>query len=199
MKLTKIEKDIPSGLIDVHNLAFRGFFLTSLGSRFLKLYYSSVLKSDRGLVVCLQDDDDKILGFAVGTTYSKGFHKTILFSNIFSYIWVLLFIIFTRPKAIFRLLNNLNKSSNEQEDDGDYAELLSIGIPPQYKGLGYGKLLLNEFEKNLIWLEVEQIALTTDCYNNDDVIGFYHKMGYGILYEFSSFPDRRMLKLIKTL
>jgi ribosomal protein S18 acetylase RimI-like enzyme len=199
MKITKIDKKIPLGLIDVHNQAFRDFFLTSLGSKFLKLYYSSVLKSPKGLVLCLQDDVGTVLGFAVGTTYSKGFHKNILFHNFFSYVWVLFIVSIGKPKAIFRLLNNLKKGSNKNEDLGDYAELLSIAVPPQYSGLGYGKLLLQAFEDELLNLKVRKSALTTDYFDNEGVIAFYKKMGYEIFYDFTSYPNRRMYKLIKNL
>ncbi|MDM8160295.1 GNAT family N-acetyltransferase [Labilibaculum sp. K2S] len=199
MKVTKINKNIPEGLIDAHNQAFHDFFLTSLGSKFLKLYYSTVLKSSKGLVLCLQNEKGTVLGFAVGTAYSKGFHKNILLHNIFSYVWVLFIVCISRPKAIFRLLTNLNKGANNNEDLGDYAELLSIAVPPQYNGLGYGKLLLQAFEDELLNLKVKKSALTTDYFDNEGVIAFYKKMGYEIFYDFTSYPNRRMYKLIKNL
>ncbi|MCZ4696339.1 GNAT family N-acetyltransferase [Ancylomarina euxinus] len=199
MKITKIEKKIPVGFIDVHNQAFCGFFLTSLGTKFLKLYYSSVLKSPKGLVLCLQDDIGTILGFAAGTTYSKGFLKNILFHNFFSYVWVLFTGCISRPKAIYRLLNNLKKGGDKNVDFGDYAELLSIAVPPQYKGLGYGKLLLQAFEIELLKLETRKSTLTTDYFDNEGVIAFYKNMGYEIFYDFISYPNRRMYKFIKNL
>ena len=36
-------------LVTIHNQAFPGFFLTSLGSAFLSLYYRTVKKSDQAL------------------------------------------------------------------------------------------------------------------------------------------------------
>ena len=36
-------------------------------------------------------------------------------------------------------------------------------------------------------------------YNNGKAIGFYHSMGYETMYEFVTFPNRKMYRLIKTL
>lgn len=199
MKVKRLKDKLPTGFVNIHNEAFQGFFLTSLGPKFLKLYYNSLLKSPNGIIICVFDDNDGLIGFAAGTSHSKGFHKKILMENIFSYTWALLNIILLRPKAIFRLFKNLNKNKNTINDDGKYAELLSIAVPSYIKGLGYGKLLLKEFEIELQSLNVEKIALTTDCLSNDNVLAFYNKMGYEIFYEFVAYPHRRMYKLIKKI
>ncbi len=199
MQIKTITKKLPNGFVDVHNQAFKGFFLTSLGDKFLNLYYNSVMKSDDGLVVCLLDENENTLGFAAGTKHSKGFHKKILKKNLFSYIRILFIVLITRPKAIFRLFKNLNKKVEGAEDDGNYAELLSIAVPPEHNGKGYGKKLLFAFEDELKNSNVRKIALTTDFYDNESVLAFYKKTGYDIFYEFTAFPDRKMYKMIKNM
>lgn len=190
---------LPFGFVEIHNKAFEGFFLTSLGSDFLNLYYNSLIKNPKGLVICLFDNNDILVGFAAGTMRSKGFHKKILMDNFFSFAWVLMNIILFRPKAIFRLFKNLNKNKTTKKDSGEYGELLSIAVPPENKGLGYGKILQEEFELKLRSFGVERIALTTDYSNNDGVLAFYEKMGYNVFYDFITYPNRRMYKLIKNL
>lgn len=199
MKIKILTEELPEGFVDIHNLAFQGFFLTSLGSNFLNLYYNSLLKSNKGIIICLYNEDDNLIGFAAGTNKSKGFHKKILLENIFSFTWVLLNIIVSRPIAILRLFKNLNKNKNIKKDDGRYAELLSIAVPPEYIGKGYGKILLREFEIILKSSGIEKIALTTDYYNNEGVLTFYNNAKYEIFYDFIAFPNRRMYKLIKKL
>ena len=85
------------------------------------------------------------------------------------------------------------------EDDEDYAELYSIGVSKAAQGKGVGKLLLAESERVMKDEGVQRVSLTTDYYNNDQAVGFYHSMGYETLYEFVTYPDRRMYRLIKTL
>lgn len=199
MEIKKLKNKLPKGFIKIHKEAFHGFFLTSLGASFLELYYKSLLKNSNGIIICLFDNNESLMGFAAGTKLSKGFHKKILFENIFSFTLVLFKIIIFSPKSIFRLFKNLKKNKNTNNDNGFYAELLSIAVPPRNKGLGYGKLLLKEFEKELLLLDVDKIVLTTDYLGNDNVVAFYNKSGYKILYDFVAYPNRKMFKLIKNI
>ena len=105
-------------------------------------------------------------------------------------------ILFSNPKAIVRLLKNLGKNTNT-EDRGDYVELLSIVVLPGLNGLGIGKELIKNFEEEAKLRNAKEIALTTDLNNNDKVLEFYYKNGYSVYYDFTTYPNRRMYKLIK--
>lgn len=180
----------------IHIQAFEGFFLTTLGIEFLNTYYLSCLRDKRTVAVCAYDENDEIVGFASGSVWSKGYNKNIILSNLSGFGLATLRIIFTKPLALVRLMNNLSKNSNEN-DKGDYAELLSIGILPSYKGKGIGKQILIEFEKEAVICKIKKISLTTDYYNNEDVVKFYKKSGYEIFYDFITYPNRKMIKMIK--
>lgn len=65
--------------------------------------------------------------------------------------------------------------------------------------MGIGKRLLAESEQAMKEEGVERVSLTTDYYDNEQAVGFYHSMGYKTLYEFVTYPDRKMYRLIKTL
>jgi ribosomal protein S18 acetylase RimI-like enzyme len=182
----------------VHIQAFDDFFLTSLGYSFLQTYYRSSLKSKDCVAVCACSDENEIVGFALGTVLSKGHHKRLLLSNPFSFLLRAIVIYITKPKAIIRLYQNLSKSA-DTNDNGQYAELLSIGVLKFLKGKGIGKGLIERFEQELILRGCKQIVLTTDFFNNDDIINFYKKQGYDIYYEFVSYPNRRMNKMIKNI
>jgi ribosomal protein S18 acetylase RimI-like enzyme len=93
---------------------------------------------------------------------------------------------------------NLNKSPNKN-DKKDYAELLSIAVLPSLKGMGYGKLLLEKFEVRARNIGISSCVLTTDFYDNDGVIKFYKSNNYEIYYDFITYPNRRMYKMIKKL
>ena len=45
----------------------------------------------------------------------------------------------------------------------------------------------------------KRITLTTDYNNNERVVAFYKKSGYRIYYDFITYPNRKMYKLIKDL
>ena len=200
MRIIKAEESHVLDIVKVHEKAFKNFFLTSLGTNFLKLYYSSSLQNKKTILLISVDKKNNILGFAMGTILSKGFHKELIKENFLKFVYQGLIILLNNPNHIIRLFNNLNKNqSNLEQDDQNYGELLSIGVSPEFKGKGVGKELVEEFEKNLKKRKCNTISLTTDYYNNDYTVSFYKKNGYRELYDFIAYPNRKMHKLIKKL
>jgi len=198
MKYKVAQKNEHRYLADIHLDAFIGFFLSSLGKRFLNAYYNAALKSDESIAVCAIDDDLQIQGFGTGCVISKGYHKRLIFKNLFTFLFQGIIILFSNPKALMRLFRNMDKITNKN-DDGNYAELISIGVTHKCKGAGVGKALIKMFEGEAKSRGCKKITLTTDYYNNEEVVNFYLHSGYKIYYEFYTFPKRKMYKLIKDL
>lgn len=198
MEIRKPEKKEVYAISDIHLKAFEGFFLSELGREFLSTYYNTVRENDRGVLLgCFEDN--KLLGFCAATTLSEGFNKHLVKSNFFSFSKIGIFLLFSRPKALFRLLKNFTKSDPSVSDDGEYAELLSIGVSPTAQGKGVGKKLLMALEEYLNEMNVSQLSLTTDFFDNEKTLNFYKGLGYDIMYDFVAYPDRRMYRLIKKI
>ncbi|MEY8590221.1 GNAT family N-acetyltransferase [Butyricimonas hominis] len=182
----------------VHLVAFQDFFLSSLGSFFLQTYYKAVIRHPRA--VCIGSyDQERLVGFCVGSVISKGFHKDLLRKNFINFFGCFCILVLTRPKSVLRLINNLEKKSKllSIPDDGQQAELLSIAVLPSVASKGVGSCLLHSFEDNLLLNQVREVVLTTDVQNNDAVIHFYKKNGFDIYYQFVAYPHREMYKMIK--
>lgn len=197
MEYKVIERNEHHYLADIHLDAFHGFFLSSLGKRFLNAYYNAALRS-KDTVAVYAVNGEQITGFATGCVRSKGYHKRLIYKYFFNFLIQGLILMFTKPKALLRLALNLDKISNKN-DHGEYAELISIGVTHTAKGLGVGKALIKVFEEEVIRRGCKKIALTTDYYNNEEVVAFYKRSGYKVFYEFNAYPKRRMYKLIKEL
>lgn len=185
-------------IVNIHIEAFDGFFLTILGKCFLQTYYKAVINSLNSIAYCVMDENGHLVGFSVGAKCSRGFHRKILKENFGAFLWQGIIILFTKPKAIYRLMRNMEKNSNV-EDDGRYAELLSIGVLPSYAGKGIGSLLIQAFEKEAKMNKIDRVSLTTDYENNESAIAFYKKQGYTIFYDFYTYPKRRMFRLLKQI
>lgn len=198
MKFRTVKIAESKKLADIHIESFKDFFLTSLGAHFLATYYKSCIKSNESITVCAIDENENIIGFSVGCLHSKGFHKRLIIQNFGAFMFQGLLILFSKPKAIIRLVNNLGKNT-EINDLGNYAELLSIGVLPSYNGQGIGKELLKRFEEEALNKGCLEMALTTDVDKNSNVLEFYKRAGYEIYYEFITYPERRMYKLKKKL
>jgi ribosomal protein S18 acetylase RimI-like enzyme len=189
-KITDVDR-----IVSIHKNAFKGFFLTSLGDSFLSVYYSCFIKSNETVILCAEEDG-KLLGFSAATKVCRGFNGRMIKENALKFMMVGLRLLFTNPPALVRLVKNFTKKSDEVEDDENYGELYSIGVNSDTQGKGVGKALLAETET---LMGIEKLSLTTDYYNNESTIAFYQKCGYQVLYEFTAYPNRKMLRMIKEL
>lgn len=190
-------KDI-KGIVDVHCSAFKGFFLTELGSNFLQLYYSSYLK-EPSAVLLVAEKDGEVVGFSSATSLSAGFNTRLVKKEFLRYALRGCMIALTNPKALVNLAKNWSHRDPSVVDNGDYAELMSIAVSPSVQGGGIGKLLIQETEEVMKSFNASRFSLTTDYYNNESTIAFYKRCCYGVMYEFTAYPDRKMLRMIKIL
>ncbi len=181
-------------IVEIHYSRFSNFFLTTLGKKFLKTFYKAFLKEPGILIVLL--DNGCIKGFAAGSRSNQNFFKKLLKNNFFGFIYSGIQIIFTNPKALKRIFSNTKKS---EEIALEYSELLSIATVLNKKG--YGKVLLDSFEKEVALKNEESLSLslTTDYDNNDKAVKFYKDCGYEVLEIFESYQKRKMYRFIKNI
>lgn len=192
--IDKLVKEV----VDVHLSAFPNFFLSTLGTGFLRTYYRCFVEHKNGnLIVATMDD--KVVAFAAATSECRGFNTSLLKKNLFAFGCRFLVLLFTKPMAIVHLANNMTKTSEEVEDNEDYAELYSIGTIAVVQGKGIGTKLMERLEVRLKKQGVEKVSLTTDYVDNDATLSFYKKNGYEVLYEFLTYPNRKMYRLIKKI
>lgn len=190
-------KDIPD-IVAIHIKAFPDFFLTTLGESFLKLFYRSVLKSSDGILLIGKTDGETI-GFCAGTLLSAGFNTRLIKNNLMGYVGQGIKLLFTHPIRIWHLFKNMTKENASVGDKGEYAELLSIGVDPEKQGGGVGKEILVALEEEVSRRGGVKLSLTTDYNDNEKTIGFYHSLGYREWYDFVTYPNRRMYRLVKDI
>lgn len=184
-------------VIKVHNSAFKGFFLTELGYNFLKLYYDSVAKAPDGILIGAYRDDE-LIGFCAACSECSGFNARLIKDNFIKFGIISLKLLLTRPRALIRLTKNLTKRG-PVEDDGHYAELMSIAVDKATQNTGAGKAMMDCLEKALKQRKVTSLSLTTDKFNNENALNFYKKRGFRQMYAFMAYPDRIMYRLIKDI
>ena len=190
------QKDLDA-VIEVHNNAFEGFFLTNLGPRFLRLYYNSVLEAPDGILIGAYQNEN-LIGFCAACCKSAGFNSSLIRKNWFKFGICGIRLLLTCPMAIIRLIRNLRKTGIT-DDDGSYAELMSIAVNQDVQNSGAGKAMLDYLEKVLMQDDIELLSLTTDKLDNEKTLGFYSKRGFSELYTFTAYPNRLMYRLIKEL
>jgi ribosomal protein S18 acetylase RimI-like enzyme len=185
-------------IVEIHLNAFEGFFLTSLGAEFLRFYYSCFVRSNE-TVTMIAEENGVIYGFSASSKFCKGFNSRLIKSNLIAFGLLSFKLLLIKPISLLRLVKNLSKKGENVIDNEDYAELYSIGVCKSVQGKGVGKMLLLKSEQVMKEEGVTRVSLTTDFDNNEQAVGFYHSMGYETLYEFVTYPNRKMYRLIKIL
>ena len=128
--IQKATRNDIEAIVRVHEAAFPDFFLTKLGTTFLKLYYNSVMHHKDGVLLACKMEGI-IIGLCAGTVLSAGFNTKLIKANIFKFGIESMKLLFTKPKALIHLLKNMSKEDSSAGDDGKYAELLSIAVDPK--------------------------------------------------------------------
>lgn len=194
----RIEESDINNVVSIHCASFQNFFLTQLGTDFLNVYYKAFSKSGKGVLLgCF--NGEILVGFCAATFKSNGFNTGLIIDNFYSFVLQAFKLFFTNIKALIRLANNFRKVNQTVKDKGQYAELYSIAVSPLMQNSGIGKLLLNELESQLKQRKCNKLTLTTDYDNNNKTLQFYEKMGYNTMYEFITYPNRKMYRLFKDL
>jgi ribosomal protein S18 acetylase RimI-like enzyme len=195
VRVLKLEET--KNIAALHQLAFDNFFLTSLGSKFLSKFYGSIIKSHDGVAIGAYDDNNELVGFAIGARIKKGFYKTILKKNFISLSIVASTSLIKKPKNINRLIKSFLTTETSNGSFLNYASLLSICVNPEKKGQKIGKHLLLAFESEIIECSAG-ITLTTDKLNNDYVNNFYVSNNYILTDQFNQ-GNREMNFYIKKI
>jgi ribosomal protein S18 acetylase RimI-like enzyme len=177
-------------VVNIHLDSFENFFLSSLGSEFLRLFYTAILEDESGIsIVC--EMEGKVAGFVVGTDRPSGFYKRLISKNIFSFGLAALPTAIKNPGQFPRLVRSLQVPQQYQKPDKQ-ANLMSLAVSPAAQKKGIGRALIEEFANQCSRRRVDIINLTTDAQNNDQVNSFYQKFGFVLSHEFTTVEGRKM-------
>lgn len=184
-------------LASLHFKAFPNFFLTSLGEKFLKVFYESLLDSPKGFGIATFEGNF-LIGFAVGTEQFQGFYRSLILQNGVQLFTSCFKILFFHPLKALIILKNLTDNSGVFEiEEGGW--LLSICTDPNYWGKGVSSIILEEFETEALKRKLKKNWLTTDFVDNERANSFYVKMNYKLLTTFINSNKRQMNLYVKEL
>lgn len=188
-----------NAVVTVHRLAFSGFFLTSLGVRFLRVMYKTFSLDPSGLFF-VSEANGRILGFAVGIMNDEENDRSLALRYLPEFLLAAIPAVCMHPVSVLKRLGSVFFSFGDQPKIPVGAAVLrSIGIIPDMKGSGIANDLLNNFEQQAKKKSAKFVALTTDSFNNGRAINFYKKNGYQIFQEFKNSTGRNMLVMVKAI
>jgi ribosomal protein S18 acetylase RimI-like enzyme len=181
-------------IASLHRAAFPGFFLSSLGKGFLKIYYSSLIGYKDSTVI-IYEDNGIACGFATGSNKASEFFRYLLRHKLLQFMPYAVAAFLRRPWIGLKLLSAL-LYPNRQKRKAGYNYLMSIAVDPQNGQKGAGSALLNDFVGKSRNLGVRGVILETDHAKNDTVKQFYGKNGFTLSRTYKKGRNRVMAEYL---
>ena len=182
----------------VHMISFKNFFLSTLGKRFLSIFYSFVLKDLSGIAIVAESTTHEIVGFVAGTTNPAGFYKRALAKNAIVLGFAAMPAILKRPAIIGRVLSALKKPIEAKKKTWRLRTNVHWCLV-RNQGGGVGSLLESAFCAEAGSRGCKIVQLNTDRIGNDSVNKFYLQRGYCLHDSFVTRQGRQMNCYIKRL
>jgi len=179
-------------IVRVHDLAFANFFISDMGSDFIRIYYELILSYDRSLLL-VNSLDDRVSGFVAGFSDPASFYTHMAARKTRLFIPALKGVL-RRPRLLPRVLFNRRRVADEAAGPqrADHFVLSSIGVDPAAAGRGLGRDLVAAFLSEARARGGRTVGLTTDADDNEAVNAFYAGFGFELHRTFASGPKRRM-------
>jgi ribosomal protein S18 acetylase RimI-like enzyme len=184
-----IEKADIDAVVEVHMIAFKGFFLTLLGASFLRELYKGILIDPSGFGFVAEQNG--VAGFVAGTCQPAGFYTRLIKTRLLRFAVAAIKPLLKNPRIIFRLFRALAMPAENARLEG-YGLLMSLAVMPAYQGQKMGQALVQRFLDEAQNRGLRGVILTTDKLNNDGVNRFYQNLGFRISRSFITPENREM-------
>lgn len=189
-------------LAKAHMACFPGYFLSSLGLPYVRVFYEALARSPMGVAIVAVTDAGRILGFAVGATKSSDFRRHFYRHYFLRSTWALVrgflqdrdvrrYVLTQRYRitgALSLLFQRRAKrpSAAPAMPEGIDAQaatkahsLMSLGILPECRGGGLASEVVKAFEAHVAQRGGSGVKVSTSK-DNARALGFYQKQGYRV-------------------
>lgn len=177
-------------IANLHKRAFPSFFLTQLGTSFLRTLYMGYME-DRNSGIIVAEDDKRLVGFIAYSKDYPSFFKGLIKNHLIKFGFCSLGAAVRHPSFIKRLLGAFQKSESVVKNE-QYVELASICVDPKIESRGIGSALIDYLKTIVDFKTFAYINLETDAKANDGVNKFYVKNGFKLKREFTTSEGRLM-------
>ena len=168
--------DLPR-IVTIHQEAFRQFFLTRLGGRFLREYYDLVLNYPAGIML-VSEGPRGVEGFACGFADPAEFYQ-LMWRNKRSFVLPVFSALLRHPSLTCKVLSGVQRiQTPASEWPARSCELSSIAVAPEISSNGLGKALMKAFLAHAQSMDAQCVYLTTDADGNDAANAFYRNVGF---------------------
>jgi ribosomal protein S18 acetylase RimI-like enzyme len=166
-----------AGIIDIHQKAFGNFFLTRLGSKFLRQYYNLVLEYDLRIML-VSEGQNELQGFVCGFLEPLDFYR-LMWRRRSTFALPVASALLQHPSLLNKVLYSVRRIQKTASDwPPRSCELSSIAVAPETAGNGFGNALIRAFIAEAQSMGACCVYLTTDAHDNDASNAFYRNVGF---------------------
>lgn len=167
----------------LHSDSIRTGFLSTLGLAFLSTLYRAIDKCPHSFISVQKDQKNNILGFISGTISVSKMYKWIILRYGILFVFQLILFVFNLnflkkiKETLFYSFKKKNSDSADETHIQCDAELLSMAVSDESRGLGIGSTLIDDLEQWLKTMNIKEYKVVTfseDPRSN----GFYEKNGF---------------------
>jgi len=168
-------EDAPA-LARLHIHSLPDGFLSSLGERFLRVFYAALAR-DKGAITVVADGGEGVVGFAAGVASVGSFYRRFFARRAIPAAIAAAHLLW-HPRTINRAWETARYARNTE--DYPEAELISIGIADTWRGQGLGRQLLEGVLEGLREKGVKEVRVMVGA-DNESANEFYSRMGFRAL------------------
>jgi ribosomal protein S18 acetylase RimI-like enzyme len=180
--ITEAKIEMLDSLVDVHEEAFPGFFLTEVGRGFLREYYRTLVQFNGARVYSVTAS--RQLGGFVGGYMSSAMFCAELRRRWLKFVVPVAIGIRRKPvllrRVAARVFNVLQGRTGDEPGGGSLGcwELSSVAVRKDDRSAGLGRLLVEHFLAEASRENAAGVKLYTDAVANDGVNIFYERIGF---------------------
>lgn len=167
VQIRGMRPDDAAAVVALHLAAMPDFFLTSLGPRFLRTYYTRLIADSTAIAEVAVDSSGLIVGATVGSTNPAGFYSRLLKGSWWRFGWAALSAVIQSPRALPRVFRAVRYPASQPTGER-VAGLYSIVVVPRAQGQGVGRAMIREF------LDTSRAKGSASVYLHADAVGNEH-------------------------
>lgn len=182
-------------VVQLHLSAFPTFFLSFLGSRFLREFYSSFLGIAGGLAFVAVSGEGKVLGVVAGPLNPRAYFTKLLLRRWWAFCIASLPSLLRQPSCAARLLRAVFYRG-EAPSDRNRALLSTIAVLPDAQHHGLGRALARHWLGEVRRLGAKGGYAITDAEDNAGVNLFYKTLDWTLECTYTTPEGRRVNRYI---
>ena len=160
----------------IHQASQEGTFLTALGLPFLTVLYEQMSQSAYSLgFVALEQE--KVVGFIVGTLDTKAIFKEIIIKRPFRLTWLVFKRALGKPIILWQAVQTLAYPAQNESGAAPQTELLALAVAPAWRNQGLGTQLIEHLLAEIRQREIAHMLVTVDG-RNKGAQRFYARHGF---------------------